>query len=467
MRRTILILCLLFGISALAMGQTMPDTTSQEDPFKNDPFFSAPLSEFFDNSSSRDDSTRQSRDVGNLVSDLNEEGIDFRGVIEAGPYNSNALYSVYPNLPMIHYNRVNSLFLGIKKERMQWYHNDNWLGIPDIQMHGLIGYATGRGEWEYAIGLERLLGANDHLIIGGEYHNASATNDEWRVGLNETSLTAFMAGYDYLDYYKQRGWGAYLLARTARFFEGGIAFSDDRFTSLDRETSWALFGAGDRFRLNPPVDRQNGAAVDTVNLSSITVSASYNPKRLLISRSFTFSVSGMAEFTDTGIGTTSDFDYAKYTGELISYVNFDPGTVLKYRLRMSSITGSAPRFKQLYLGGVGTLRALPFKSLGGGNQMLLSNAELQLGQPAFGSEGWVDFDDFYLSLFLDSGWVTYDAGLEESNTPFSGLDKFKVADLRHSGGIGIGSSLIRCELAWDLNNTDRAPVFWLRFNPTF
>lgn len=464
MRRIFFITCLLFLIAGIARAQSRGDSTEQ-DPFKNDPFFSKPVSDFFKAPSAENDSLSTDRHIQQLVSDLNEQGLDFRGVIEAGPYNSNALYSVYPNLPMIHYNRVNSLFLGVKSERMQWYHNDNLLGIPNIQLNGLLGYSFGQKDWQYSIGLEKLIGRKKHFMIGGEYHDATATNDDWRVGLNETSLTAFMGGYDYLDYYKQKGWGAYILARSNRYFEGGVAFSDDRFNSVTKETNWALFGAGDRFRANPPVNIQNGLPVDTLNISALTFTAAFNPKRLVLAKDFTFTLSAIAEIADPGIGD-SDFKYEKYTGELISYINLEPGGMFKYRLRMSSITGEAPQFKQLYLGGVGTMRALPFKSMSG-NQMLLSNAELQFGSPKYSSEGWIDFDDIYLSLFLDSGWTDFDPKLTSSDNPFSGLSRFKFSELKHNGGIGVGTSFIRCELAWDLNNTGRAPVFWLRLNPTF
>lgn len=466
MRKITVTLCLFLWITGAAVGQVESDST-EKDPFKNDPFFSAPISDFFKGSQRpKKDSTNRKGHTEHFVRALNEEGLDFRGLFESGPYNSNALYSVYPNLPMIHFNRVNSLFLGFKKERMQWYQNDDWLGIPRIQMHGMIGYSTGQRDWQYSIGLEKLVGHQEHVIIGGEYHDATTTNDSWRVGLNETSLTAFVGGYDYLDYYNQKGWGAYILTRSDRYFEGGIAFSDDLYSSIQRETGWALFGSGGRYRVNPPVDVNAGLSIEEVNISSLIFSASFNPKRLVLSKRFTFSLNGIAEFADPGFGT-SDFDYAKYTGELISYINFEPGGVFKYRLRMSGITGDAPRFKQLYLGGVGTMRALPYKSLGEGNQMVLSNAELQFGSPQFSSGDWIDFDDFYLSLFLDSGWVDFDPDMLNSSRPFGGLDDFKFGDLKHNAGIGLGSSLIRGELAWDLNNKGRAPVFWIRLNPTF
>jgi len=465
MQRIILILGLVLVFVGSASGQTSTDSTD-EDPFENDPFFSTPIENFFKNSDSPKPPTADNKNIQSVVKNINDEGLDFRGVFKAGPYNSSTLYSVYPNLPMIHYNRVNSLFLGITKERMQWHQSSDWLGIPKIQLHGLIGYATGQSEWQYSLGFEKLFGKNNHVLIGGGFHDAATTNDQWRVGLNETSISAFTGGYDYLDYYKQKGWGAYLLTRTDRFFEGGIAFSDDRFNSLNKETNWALFGAGNRFRSNPTVHFSSGMPVDTVDISSITISATFNPKKLAISNSFTFSLSANAEFSDPGIGTSSDFEYAKYTGELISYLNFGSGTVLKHRFRIYSITGEAPRFKQLYLGGVGTLRALPYKSMSG-NQQLLSNAELQFGNPGIHSGDWIDFDDFYLSVFLDSGWSDYHSKLRDNSNPFSGLDRFSVPELSHNAGIGLGSSFLRGELAWDLNNTASAPVFWIRFNPTF
>lgn len=473
MKRFIYILALLLLSSMLALGQSS-GSDEEDDPFKNSPFFSKPVEELLKRpakDTSRTDSNYQSYHSDHW-DHLYEEGIDLGGLLEAGPYKSNPLYSVYPSLPMIHYNRVDALFLGIRSERMQWYNNHDLLGIDGINPHGLLGYSFGQKEWQYVLGLEKYFGHKDHIIIGGEYHSATTTDDYWRVGLTETSLSSFFGGYDYLDYYKQQGFGAYLLFRTKRLLEGGIAYSDDRYTSQMRETDWALFGADNRYRPNPPVEFQNGAAIDTVNLSSLTISASFNPKRLVLARHYTFSLTGEVEIGDSGI-SDSDYSYTKFVGEMVNYFNFEEGGLFKHRLRIGSISGNAPLLKQFQLGGVGSLRALPYKSLPfesplqGGNQMILSNAEVQFGSPSWSSGDWIDFDDFYLSFFLDSGWSTYDSMLENETNPLQGFSGFSLPDLKHNAGIGVGSSSIRCELAWDLNNTSRAPVFWLRFNPTF
>lgn len=468
------LLLLLFSALSVSvcLGQSSGD--DEDEPFRNEPFFSKPVEELLKRpgKDTADVGHHTDRDYREYVNSLNEEGIDLGGVLEAGPYRSNPLYSAYPNLPMIHYNRVDALFLGIRRERMQWYNDEEFMGIPGINMHGMIGYSFGQDEWQYVLGLEKYLGFNDRIILGGEFHRATATNDYWRVGLTETTLTSFMAGYDYLDYYKQEGYGIYLLLRTERLFEGGVAFSDASYLRQNRETGWALFGADNRYRPNPPVDFQNGTGIEELDLSSLSFSASFNPKRLLLARHYTFSLTGELELGNSGI-SNSDYDFTKFTAELVNYLNFEQGGLLKHRLKIGSISGDAPLFKEFQLGGVGSMRALPYKSLpfesalAGGNQMILSNTEIQFGNPSWHGGDWIDFDDFYISFFLDSGWVVYDQGLEEASTPMKGFSSFSFSELKHNGGIGLGSSSIRAELAWDLNNTSRAPVFWIRFNPTF
>lgn len=444
--------------------------TEEESPFKNDPFFASPIKELLkkpSDSLNEDSSTGKPRDARHYVTGMNEEGIDHHGALEAGPYKSSALYSAYPNLPMIHFNRVNGVFLGLRKERMQWYPDDDLFGIENIHPHGMFGYSFGQKEWQYTLGLEKFIGRKRHVMLGAEYHKATATDDQWRVGLTETTLTSLTAGYDFLDYYKQQGWGTYLLLRSNRYFEGGVAYNNDRFTSLGPSTDFALFGSGNRYRFNPPVDVINGAPVDVADISALTFSASFNPKRLVFSRYFTLSLNTAWEKAGPDI-SDSEYSYDKYSGEVISYINFEPGGVLKYRIKAGGITGQAPLFKSFGLGGIGSLRALPYKSMGPANEMILSNAEVQFGRPDHSvAKGWIDFDDFYLSLFLDSGWTNYNQDLENARGPFTGFDEFRFADLKHNGGFGIGSSLIRGELAWDFNNISRAPVLWIRLNPTF
>jgi hypothetical protein len=449
--------------------------SNESDPFKNDPFFSKPLNELLGKDKGKTDSTstdvsteEHHPEIKHYVSRISSEGVDFGGVLEAGPYNSSALYGAYPVLPMVHFNRVNGLFLGIKEERMQWYNHHNFLGIRNINPHGMLGYSFGQKEWQYELGLERYVGFKNRVLIGAEFYNATSTDDYWRSGLTETTLTSFFAGYDFLDYYKQKGWGAYALFRTKLFFEGGVSYNDDRFNSLSTASDFAVFGPNGRYRRNPPVEIINGTSVDTLNIASLSISGAFNPKKLLLTPHFTLSLSGKVELGDPGI-SSSDYSYTKYTAELTSYLNFEPGGVFKYRLKAGSITGDAPFMKEFRLGGPGTLRAMPINLIPtnalSGNKMLLSNAEIQLGSTGHSSGGWLDFDDFYISLFLDSGWANHHTGTNAK--VLDGFQSFKISSLEHNGGFGLGTDSFRFELAWDLRHTSRAPVLWFRLNPTF
>lgn len=472
-KRIFLYILLLFIGSASVFAQISSD---EEDPFKNNPFFSKPLDELLRSeekpdttgSASVGDKNTDKNEVSRYVHRINNEGLDFGGFVESGPYSSNELYASYPVMPMVHFNRVNGLFLGIREERMQWYSYNSFLDIADLHPHGMIGYSFGQDEWQYEAGLERYFGFNNRILIGAELYSSTTTDDYWRVGLSETSVTSFFAGYDYLDYYKQTGWGAYVLARSIRYFEGGVSYNQNQFNSLDVSTDFRMFGRKNLYRPNPPVEMVNGAAVDTLNVGSLTFSAAFNPKQILILPRFTFTVTGLAEFADPDYGA-SDYNYQKYTAELVSYLNIEPGAIIKYRFRAGSITGDAPLMKEFHLGGPGTLRAAPYKSLpavlDGGNKMLLSNAEIQFGSSDYWNNGWIDVDDFYLSLFLDSGWTNNYTG--PNTNALDGFSAFSVDQLEHSGGFGIGTNSFRGEIAWDLNNTDRSPVFWIRFNPTF
>jgi len=197
------ILPLFISLLLLPVAVLSQQTTSEEeDPFKRDPIFNKTLQELLGEKTEEDS---DDIDPKRRFRSLQEEGIDFDGALEAGPYNTNPLFNQFPNLPMIHYNRVNGLFLGLKKERMQWHDYGGFFNIARFRPHGLIGYGFASNRWEYAIGLERFIGRENRVMIGAEFHRASATEDHWRVGLIESSLTAFFASYDFPIIMKKTG----------------------------------------------------------------------------------------------------------------------------------------------------------------------------------------------------------------------------------------------------------------------
>lgn len=452
--RLLYIILLLLGSAGVALAQEADDGSSQ-DPFKDDPFFNKPLSEFFKHPG--EDLTDR-HNVKQTLDRLNEQGLDYGSWFESGPSNSNMLYQVYPTLPMIHYNRVDGLFLGVREERMQWFNTSTWLlGIEGLHPHGLIGYGTASKKWQYALGLEKFIGRKHHWMAGGEYHKATTTDDWWRVGMNETTLTSLFAGYDYLDYYQVKGYGVYLNFRTDRLLEGGVSFNHDRYSSLEQHTDYSFFGHDRTYRPNP--------AVDEGDIESLYLSAAFNPKKLVLSRFFTFSLGGIVELADIG-GFDTDYRFNKYQAESQMFVKLEPRTMLQWRLRAGSITGVAPIQRAFELGGIGSLRASPYKAYTG-NAAVLSNMELHFGASAKDDGGWIDFDDFTFSLFWDAGWTDNVAALHEGNDPLEGFKHFRLKDLKNDGGLGLGTGLVRVEAAWHLQDLQESPVIWIRFNPTF
>ncbi|MFU8813474.1 MAG: BamA/TamA family outer membrane protein [Balneolaceae bacterium] len=434
------------------------DSGKAEEPFKRDMMFNRSIDELLVHGS---DSDTNRIDVKRRVRSVQKAGIDFDGALEAGPYNTNPLFNQFPNLPMIHYNRVNGLFLGLKKERMQWHDTGGFFDIERFRPHGLLGYGFASNRLEYAVGLERFIGRANRVMIGAEIHRATATEDYWRVGLIESSLTAFFSSYDFPDYHEKDGFGTYIAVRGKRWYEAALSYNNDDFSTLEVETRYSLFGKREIFRENQPID----VATDRTNIERFNVALTFNPNRLIMSRLFSFSAKTEIEIADND-GFNNDFNYNKYLAEFQFFSNFEPGSLLKWRVRAGSITGDAPLFKQFQLGGIGSLRGSPYKIFTG-NQMLLSNLEAQFGQIARGYSDWIDLNSIYITLFLDSGYVRESSTLRTSSNPFNDMGGFSFSDLQHDVGAGLGTNLIRAELAWPLKRFGSTPTLWVRFNPTF
>lgn len=449
-------------IIAVSLPLAVNAQQNDDDPFKRDPIFSKPLDELLGvTRSDVEEEPREEPGTERVIRHLSRTGIDLGGSLEAGPYYSNSLYNQYPNLPMIHFNRVNGLFLGIRKERMQWHRRGNFLNIPQIEPHGYIGWGTASREWEYAIGLEKLFGERKRLMAGAEIHRGTVTEDIHRAGLVESSITSFFASYDYFDYYRSDGFGLYTAYRTSKWVEAAFSYNRSRISSLQQNTSYSMFGYSSVYRPNPPVD----ALADEIDLDRFSMVLSLNPRNVLIGNRFTMSGEIGAELADNG-ATDTDYRYDKYWSGLSLFYNFEPGSVLRWNLRAGGITGTAPDIMQFYLGGIGTLRGSPYKFYGG-NQMINSNLEIQFGRPTSRREEWIADYNVHLLVFLDSGWADFIPEMTTGSSPVSGFSEFRFSDMQHDIGAGIGTGAFRFELAWPLNNFDRSAHLWLRFNPTF
>ncbi|MBO6586479.1 MAG: hypothetical protein JJ953_10270 [Gracilimonas sp.] len=394
------------------------------------------------------------------------EGIDLYEGIDEKFYSGsnfgvkNPIYSAYPVSGMIRHNRVDGLFLGYQEEKMDW-NNANFLGIENVDLHGLIGYSVAQDQLQYSIGAEKSIGTDRKwLLFGGDLHNTTSTEDYWRTGIYENSLTSFATGFDYHDYYNADGYGFYAIIKPVRFLEFGASYNVDEFSSLEVNTDFSVISKYSSFRPNPAIHSD----LEQINQQSLTLGLTINPRTVNRHSSVWSTVSAKAEIADLG-GTENDFFYNKYQVEAKSYFRLDHTTLFKWRLMAGSITGEAPDFKNFALGGIGSMRALGFKSLTG-NLMVLSNLEVELGKSTSYRDGWPDLSSFYISLFLDSGTSMFNQSYLATTNPLSDFD-LSFSELSHNAGIGLGFGMFRAEVAKPIAGSEGRTSFWIRFNPTF
>ncbi len=385
------------------------------------------------------------------------DGIDheFDFFSQIGP--NPAVYGFSPSIQAIHYNRVNGLFLGLDTEFDDFVHD--FTDDYDLEVQALAGYSFGQEEWQYQIGLEKPIGRR--LRLGADYHNVTATDDYWRSGLSENSVSSLIAGYDYHDYYKSEGYNIYGSFRLFRSTYLGASYGADTFNSLEAVTAYNIFGDGNIYRSNPAID----ANFDELFHQSAGFSLNMNPKLYNITRNVSTSLEVRGEIGNL-TKTSNDFLFNKYIVQSRSVFRLARSTFLRWRVMGGAITGSAPDFKQFTLGGIGTMRASQYKSMQG-NAMVLSNLELVFGRNTDFDLGFIDIDGFYISLFMDSGWSEFNSDLLDTTDPLIAFDNFAFSELNHNAGIGIGSDKLRFEFAKPISDKGGFSAFWIRLNPTF
>jgi hypothetical protein len=324
-----------------------------------------------------------------------------------------------------------------------------------VEFDGFIGYSTGQKDWQYRAAASKRFG--QWLMFGGILTNSSTTDDHWRTGLSENSITSLVAGYDYHDYYKAEGYGVFTELELGKFISIGASYNYTTYSTLQTNTEYSFFGDGNITRINPAID----ATTDIATQESIGLKLLLNKKgytRGIITNKLLV----QAELSDAAFN--SDFNYNKFEITSLNYIKLDQHTLFKMRLMAGSITGEAPDFKNFALGGIGSLRATGFKFYRG-NRMLMSNAEVIFGDLWDYDDGELEIDGLYLTLFLDSGWSDFVSS--NSNDPFSGFESFGFNTLTHNIGAGIGTGFVRLEIATPLSGSEGFTSLWVRLNPTF
>jgi len=446
---TVLTLMLLVTASVSAQVVVEPP---EDDPFANDPFFTKPIKDWFSAEEIRERARRRSERV------IRERSVDDGDRDITGIGTTDGINDLNKMYPMLRFNRVEAIYLGIHADEFLQWEKDT-----DLKPYGSIGYSFGRDTWLYTVGVERYIGLSRNFKLGFSHHKITDTEDKWRTGWTENSITSFFAGYDFMDYFARNGTQIYSVIRHGSNLEYTISFTDDAYTSLDRNTRYSMFGKKSNYRENPLIEEGN--------IRMMSAGIQFNPQNRALSPNLALSGEFYSEFAEDGFGT--DFAFRRLQTEWRSTVRLDQTAVLKSRLRLGTISGTAPDFKEFALGGISTLRARSFKYMRG-EHMALLNHELFLGRKVGQSNysGWVnevtDLDNLRLLLFVDMGWVNpqrFVAGTTDVvKTDFA---DFNISDVAMDVGVGLNFSTFRVDLAWPSTQLSRSPSVWIRFNQSF
>lgn len=388
------------------------------------------------------------------------EGLDAEFYTESNFGVKNPIYSAFPINSMLRYNRVDGLFIGYQEDKMEW-NNSNFLNIENVDLHGLVGFSTALGNIQYTLGAEKSIG-NDRKwwLIGGEFYQTTSTEDYWRTGIFENSVSSLLTGLDYMDYQQSEGFGFYTMLKPLRNVELGLAYNNQTVSSIEQQTDFSIFSHYSDWRPNPAIDSQ----FDQINQQNLTIGITFNPYGIRTNSALQTTLAAKAELANLE-GFNNDFRYNSYQVETKSFLRLDKSTILKWRLMAGSITGIAPDYKSFAVGGIGSLRAFGYKIMKG-NQMLLSNFELEFGSSRDHGNQWPDLSNTTISIFMDSGYSNYNNSLEMSDNPLDHYD-ISFSDLSHNMGMGLGLGFIKLEVAKPIFGVEGQSVFWLRLNPAF
>ncbi|MDR9419682.1 hypothetical protein [Gracilimonas sp.] len=388
------------------------------------------------------------------------EGLDQNFYSESSFGVKNPIYSAFPVSENFRFNRVDGFFIGVQEEKMNWSRGD-FLGIEDIDVHGMVGYSSAQNNFQYTIGAEKSIGDDRKwLLLGGELYNTTATEDYWRTGSYENSVSMLSAGFDFYDYHQSDGFGFYGILQPVKSIELGASYNLSQFSTLEARTDFSIFSRYSTFRPNPAID----FTTDMISQEYLTLGVTLNPNGISDRSTLSTTISAKAELSDLNGFSSNDFYYNLYQVEAKSYLRLDRSTLVKWRLMAGGITGNAPQFKNFALGGIGSMRALGYKAMQG-NQMLLSNIELQFGQNS-SKNGWPDLSSTTISFFLDSGTANFNNQLYSNSNPMNDFD-ITTHDLTHNVGVGLGLGMMRFEIAKPVAGAEGRSVFWIRLNPTF
>jgi hypothetical protein len=327
-------------------------------------------------------------------------------------------------------------------------------------INAAVSYKFGHDAAGYSVGVERPLFRGPRLVLGGEFHDMTASDDLWRISPLEQSLVALGFKNTFRDYYRRRGEQVFSVFEMG----GNNALSAivrwDRHEPLANGTDFSFFRGEDEFRPNPPVVDQHvnavvlGYSLDTRGMSGAGQADTY--ERHLRDDLFGFgrrqqpglAIDWTSEIAGHGLGGDAEFDRHIFTTR--GYLSFTPRQLWSARSILGFSNGTLPLERRFGLGGIGSVHGYAFKEASGDGLALFNTVyRIALTPPRRGDEPVVAVHAFY-----DLGKITGPLGGSRS-------------DWLQGIGVGFSVSSVRVDFGFRADDIPNSRQILVRLGPTF
>ena len=309
------------------------------------------------------------------------------------------------------------------------------LGIPKwiggkynyFALHGFAGYGLKEKKARYQLGLDRWLFNNREyrFEIGGKIYDLTDSRDEWLLSTNENSLTSILVKDDYHDFYGRSGYEVHISQNFSIFLKGTLAYRNEKYESVNRNTNWSLFDNDEKFRENPAIDEGNMRSI----YGEIYLDTRDN---IQVPRKGWF---GLLTVESSRKGAfNSDFSFNQYSLELRRYQYFGYRERIDIRLKLGSSEGVLPLQKRYQIGGLSTLRGYRYKAFQG-DRMFLMNFEYNLNPKVFSTD-MLFLDELNYIIFYDIG-DAWDSNPAKDDKWYEGFNNLKLTELKSDIGLAL------------------------------
>jgi hypothetical protein len=274
-------------------------------------------------------------------------------------------------LPYLDFNRVDALIAGLDhtfkpKAARTWTPGVRFWVARSIGRR-VEGPPEDHGMWLYFMSIDQPLLPNRDLVLSLARYRRTQDDGFEQVSAAENVLHALFFKYDWRDWFHTEGWDATLTARWRLHWTASAGFTDRD----DVPVVSPGVGAQSAFRRDRAW-RENPDA-DAGNLRAARFALGYD------SRTETKPRTGMrhrVEAETAGGSLDGDFAYVRWLGDLRAYVHPAPSHWFKTRVLAGTTSeGDVLPFQRTFaVGGIGTLRATPFRQYRG-RHVFLANSD--------------------------------------------------------------------------------------------